>query len=249
MSVFPRLFAAAALSLAAAGAQAETYKLSSLEWPPFTGPALPQGGASAAVVRAAFAEAGAEVEIVFAPWQRAVALAEEGMEGVSALFPEYQRADSPRSTCSASIGSSPLGFAENVGAPVTWETLDDLKGLRIGAVDGYANTVAFDQMMADGALKVDLAPDDTSNLRKVSAGRIQLAVVDANVLDYIARTNDKVDAAKIRFNARPLELKTLHVCFGKHGVGEAARAAFARGLARIDPDAIMAAYFQANAGS
>lgn len=249
MAFARRLFAAALFCAATTPAAASDYTLTTLEWPPFVGADLPQGGASAAVVRAAYAAVGAEVEIVFAPWQRAVSLAREGEQAVAAVFPEYARADDDWSVCSPSIGTSPLGFAENVESPVAWATLEDLKPFHIGVVDGYANTDAFDAMMAAGDLKTDGAPDDVANLRKVAAGRLDLAVVDQNVMRHLAAADPKIDGDRIRFNAQPLEMKTLHVCFGRHAAGEAARGAFLRGLEQIDPEAVMADYFAAAQGS
>ena len=68
-------------------------KLSSLDWPPYTGPSLADKGATAAVVKAAFEAAGYKVQIDFFPWERAVFLARDPSSGYAGYFPEYYSTD------------------------------------------------------------------------------------------------------------------------------------------------------------
>lgn len=232
-------------SAAPAGAEPRTIRLASLDWPPFSGADLPDGGATIAVARAAYAAVGVTLEVVFAPWARVMRLAQGGEEDVVGYLPEYARADAPWSRCSASIGESPLGFVERADAPVAWRRLDDLKGRPIGVVRGYANTEAFDRMAADGALITEPVRDDVTNLRKIAGGRLGLAVIDRHVMAHLLADNPDIRASALRFNANVLENKTLHVCFSKDEAGAHAFALFAEGLARIDAAALMAAHLAA----
>lgn len=229
-----------------ARADGPVVKLTTLEWPPYTGADLPGSGASAEVVRKAFAAMGYTLEIEVLPWNRAVATAKSGADGVMGYFPEYYAAEIEADFIfSDPIGTGPLGFVEQAGNPVTWTTLDDLKGTTIGIVDGYVNTAEFDAMVADGTLTTEAVTSDLANLRKVAFGRIPLAVVDRNVLDYIAGTDPSVDPASLQFNARLLEEKTLHVCFRRTADGERMAEVLNTGLQRIDVPAVMAAAFDA----
>lgn len=227
-------FCACLLLGLAAPAMAETFNLASLDWPPYTGEKLAGQGISSQVVKAVFDKAGASVNFKFLPWQRAVDTARSDAAFVG-YFPEY--AD-PSSPClfSEPIGSGPLGFAEQTAKPITWSTLTELKNVKIGVVAGYVNTADFDKMVAAGELKADVATSDELNLLKLANGRFDLAVVDQNVMQYLLQTSPKLKplAAKLQFNSKPLEDKTLHVCFTNSAAGKLALAQFNAALKQVD---------------
>lgn len=218
-----------------AAAQDQTVTLTSLDWPPYTGENLPNQGTSAEKVKAAFKAMGYVAGVEILPWSRAVEEARRNPE-VIGYFPKYFEASTEDSFIfSQIIGESPLGFVEPVSAPVVWDTLADLKGLTIGIVRGYANTEAFDSMVAAGELKVDVVNNDLINVRKVLAGRLPLAVIDKNVLDYLLATNPDLVTGKtaLQFNKKPLEQKDLFVCFRKDAEGEKMVRIFNEGFRKI----------------
>jgi polar amino acid transport system substrate-binding protein len=234
------LAALAALTLPAV-AQDKIVHLTSLDWPPFSGESQKDKGAAVAVVQAAFAAVGYKVDVAFYPWNRAVALVKDGGD-FQGYFPEYAGADVEKDfILSAPLGSSPLGFAELAASPVTWNSLDDLKTKKIGVVDGYVNTDDLDARIAKGELHADKANSDLTNLKKLLAERIDLAVIDRAVMNDLIRTTPqlKESADKLRFNGKILEDKTLHIAFRKDAKGEAMAKAFAEGLAKIDAKAIL----------
>lgn len=230
------MLGSAALTIAAARAQTPVF--TTLEWPPYVSESLPDGGASTAVVRAAFRAAGGDVAFRFAPWARAVEMAIDGADGVVAVFPMYENDERDGVVCTRPIGFGPLGFAQPAAAPVVWATLTDVARLRIGVVRGFSNTMEFDRMAEEGLLRTDDARSDVANLRKIQLGRLDLAVIDPNVMAFITATDDRVDPRSLSFNARTLEDKTLHACFGEGPAARTARETFETGLARIDPTAI-----------
>lgn len=245
-----RIAAAALLALASLAlpaiaqdkpAQDNIVRLTSLDWPPFSGESQKDGGAAVAVARAAFAAVGYKVEVAFYPWNRAVALAKDGGD-FQGYFPEYAGPDVARDfILSTPLGSSPLGFAERAAAPVSWNSLDDLKTTRIGVVDGYVNTDDLDARIANGALHADKANSDLTNLKKLLAERIDLAVIDQAVMNDLLRGAPELKgtAGKLRFNPKMLEDKTLHIAFRKDAKGEAMAKLFAEGLAKVDAKAIL----------
>lgn len=210
---------------------AQAVVLTSLEWPPYTGAALPDQGKTSQVVRAAFSASGEALTIKFLPWQRAVDEAKVNPDVVG-YFPEYL---DPKSSClfSEPIGYGPLGFAQSRDKPVVWENLDDLKDKKIGVVSGYVNTQEFDNKVASNEIKVDSTNSDLQNLLKLSNGRLDLAVIDENVMNYLLTSEPKLKdvAAKINFNEKKLENKTLHVCFTDSPAGKIALQRFNDALA------------------
>jgi len=238
-----RLILVFVCSLMAVPAWAENrvVRLASLEWPPYT-TATDGHGASDAVVRAAFAAVGYEVEISYVPWQRAM-LAVRNDPQTDGVFPTYY-ASERNAFCSWSqpIGQSPVGFVQRKDAPVAWTTLADLKQIPIGTVQGYVNTPDFDAMALRGELTVERATDDATNLRKLLARRIRAAVIDQNVMRYLLSSDQALrgSADQFQFNAHLLDNKPIHVCFRKDQNGAVLTAALNDGLKKIDPTAVTA---------
>lgn len=235
----------AAVLIGSVSAQAKTVILSSLDWPPYTGAALRDLGASAAVAKAAFAAMGYTLKIEFFPWERAVNLA-KGDPKYAGYFPEYYSSDNAKDFIySAPMGTGPLGFVERKAAPVRWTSLDDLGGIKIGVVSGYINTDEFDSRVASGKISVDEASDDATNIMKVAGGRLPLAVIDPNVMAWLLANIPTLKNYRdvVQFNTKPLELKKLYVCFKKGSDGERLSAIFNEGLTKIDADRIMKDYF------
>jgi polar amino acid transport system substrate-binding protein len=120
-------FALAILTTAGTTSAAEkAVSIATLEWPPYTGSKLPSGGATTAVVNAAFEKAGYRVKVVYVPWKRAIDMALKGTEEVVAYFPGYHCRHREGFMPSNPLGNGPLGFAENVEAPITWKNVDDI---------------------------------------------------------------------------------------------------------------------------
>jgi polar amino acid transport system substrate-binding protein len=220
--------------------------LSTSEWPPYTGQALPGLGASSDIVRQAFRRAGYAVDIRFYPFKRAVAVAADdpSFAGYMTEYddPEVQK----RFVYSAAIGSSPLGFAENTASPVPWTTLDDLVGRRIGVVNGYVNTLGFDAMMRAGRLQTEGVDLDETNLRKLGARHLDLAVIDANVLDFLLTTS--LRGQPVRMNPHMLEDKKLYIAFRRDPRIDPIRQDFDKAMAGTDPVAYQQDYMRKLSG-
>ena len=228
-------------------AQNKVVRIVTLDWPPYTGSELPKGGATTEVVRAAFAKVGHDIEVVYRPWKRAINMAVKGSDGVVAYFPGYHCGHRPGFVSSEPLGNGPLGFAEHADAPMTWKNLDDIgkQKLKIGTVLGYANTDKFDAKVATKSIRAIPANDDVTNLKKLLRKRINAAVIDKFVLEYLKATEEglKAGAEHLQFNAKPLEDKTLYLCFRGDERGRSMKRLFNAGLARIDVETITEAYF------
>lgn len=208
------------LTVSSALQASDTVRIVSLEWPPFAGKNLPGGGSSLKLIRDVFAKSGIRVEYVFLPWNRALT---QFMQGhFDAIAPEYYNRHRQKA-CHFSRGfqSSPLGFLTPKAVEVTWRELSDLRDRVIGTVAGYANTIEFDQLVDQGVLRVEPVSNDETNILKVANGRIPMAVIDANVLDYLLRHQPRLQGLreKVHFNKKILESKQLFVCFSRNQRG------------------------------
>lgn len=242
---FKKLMAMIFSCLMAVSIQAkEKVFLTSLEWPPYAGANLPEQGASVAVAKAAFDAMGYELVVEFYPWSRAVNLAKNNPK-YAGYFPEYFSEGGTKDWIfSESMGNSPLGFAQPANKPVSWSSMKDLEQYTIGVVRGYVNTAEFDSKVANGEIKAIPVTADMNNMQKVATGRIDMAVIDKNVMNYLFNNEPELKSlqGKASFNDKLLEDKTLHVAFKKSAKGEELSKVFNDGLKKIDVKAIMAKY-------
>ena len=241
------LIAVGVASLVPAFGQEKVVHIATTDWPPYTQQNLPAGGASSKVVRAAFEKMGYGVEVSFLSWKRAIQLAAKGTDNAIAYFPGYHCRHRSGFEPSEPIGYGPLGFAENIEAPITWKTLDDLgeQRLKIGTVLGYANTDEFDSKVGSGWIITIPSDDDIANLKKLLRKRIDAAVVDKLTLEYLKATDPvlKEGADKLMFDETPLEEKTLNLCFRADDEGRLLKHLFNAGLEQIAVDSITDDYF------
>lgn len=227
-----------------AGALAEDYKMTSLDWPPYTNEKLPAKGATSAVVSEVMRTMGSKVNIEFYAWSRTLNLVKSDNNYI-AYFPEYySKANEADFLYSDPIGSGPLAFIERKTNPILWASYESLKGKKIGIVRDYVNTAELDSKIASKALTGEEAPDDVKNILKLAAGRVDVAVVDVNVYNFLTKSDPLIKevAGKLQVNGKILEDKKLYVCFKKSPEGEKARLAFNEGLKKIDVNAIMKKY-------
>lgn len=218
-------------------------RFTTLDWPPFSAAGLAGGGAFVEILREALAPAGIRVEVEVLPWKRAVDKASRD-PAIAGFLPVYLDDLVGGFFPSAQVLASPLGLAERRADSIAWSTLDDLKPLRIGTVLGYTNTPAFDEAVQARRLTIEEAPDDLSNLLKVAAGRLRVAVIDCTVLRFLLDHEARLAAARgaVQCNPRPLALKGIFVALRDDARGHALDGAIRRGLAQVDPEAVMARY-------
>ena len=237
----------AALALGGADALAadKTVELLTLEWPPYTASTLSGGGATTSIVRKAFEAAGYQVKVAFLPWKRAVEMVSEASNTPVAFFPGYHCKQKEGLVASEAVGDGPIGFAENVEAPLAWSSLDDLDGKRIGTVIGYSNTEEFDARAAEGRIKPEAAADDVTNLRKLANKRLDAVVIDKFVFEYMRKKDAGLaeSRGKLAFNGKPLKTNTLFVCARGDAAGTQLIQDLNTGLRTLDINALTKDYF------
>ncbi|PWC44319.1 transporter substrate-binding domain-containing protein [Azospirillum sp. TSO22-1] len=221
-----------AMTLAPAAGRADEVRLTTLEWPPYSG-SLPDNGFSAVVVREAFKAMGHTVSIEVLPWQRAVKSAKDDA-GIAGYFPEYP-AELDGFTLSESIGDSPLGLIVPAGKPAADVSPAGLSRLKLGVVNGYVNAKPVAEALAAGTFKAEGVVDDETNIKKVAAERIDAAEIDRYVFAYLMRNAAALAPLQGKVEFGPvLESKTLHVAFNTRPEGRRWAAVFAEGLRKID---------------
>jgi polar amino acid transport system substrate-binding protein len=234
------------LMVPAVHAQTSSMRLSTLEWPPYVSASLPDEGLTTSLVKTVASQAGIATSISYAPWSRAVQVGSND-PSYAGYFPAFYLPEREK-TCyfSGEIGHSVIGFAYLKPQAFQWNTLADLRGQQIGTVQAYANGEEFDAMVRQGLLKTDIAPSDISNLRKLLAKRISVAVIDRDVLRQLLITEASLQADKDRIVFHPRELTTfsMRICFQRTESGQALQKAFDAELKKVNIKKLENAYFQ-----
>ncbi|WP_343629505.1 transporter substrate-binding domain-containing protein [Roseateles sp.] len=219
-------------------------RLVATEFPPYTGSTLPGGGIACEITRAALAQAGQTVTLSFRPWARALLEFQRGdFDAVVGAWRSAERERTMRFPAPLGILNQ-VGFMARAGAGIRVDDLNALRGRRIGVVNGYANPERFEA----AKLPVEGAVDDLANLRKLLAGRIELALIDKGVAMHLLETQLHEGAGKLVWTEPAITEIPLYTAFSRtRGDGERIAAAFARGLGDMQSNGKLAALLHQSA--
>jgi polar amino acid transport system substrate-binding protein len=217
-------------------AAAETkLTLGTVNWEPYYGENLENGGVLSAVAKAAFKKVGYEIEIQFMDWNRAVGLTKAGkLDGLFGCY--YTEERTKVMNISDSIGEAEMVLFSRKGANITFKSLEDLKPYKIGIMRGQVYTKEFD---AADFLKKELADKFEVNIKKLLSGRIDLILESKVVLQDFINRNFSQDIAKIEALSPALQSNSIHIGFSKKiDVNDKIVADFNKGLQQIKDEGI-----------
>lgn len=227
-----------ALALAGAGLPARSrdrlpasreLRLVATEFPPYTGVTLEDGGTAAAITRAALERAGLRMVLQFRPWARALFEMQQGQwDGIIGAWYTAERESYMAFSLPLGI-TNRIGFMARAGMSTAVGDLSKLGNLKIGVVRDYANPPAFER----ANLKRDEAFDDLSNLRKLLAGRVDLALIDKGVAFHLIKTQ-QLDGSKLIWLEPPVAEMQLFTALSRRDPELIAHlAAFNKGLSEL----------------
>lgn len=194
---------------------AEKIRITNGEWPPYLSESLKYYGIASRIITEAFALEGITVEYGFFPWKRSLIMAEIGEWDGSAVWlrsPEREAAfflsDPVIDSCYVFFHLKSFAF--------DWETVEDLKKIKIGGTLGYNYGEAFEKAEKEGEIMVERVPRDEQNLMKLLRQRIQLFPLDVYVGYAMLRKNFQPDEIKLFTNHdKPLRSDPLHLLLTK----------------------------------
>ncbi|WP_165856885.1 substrate-binding periplasmic protein [Marinobacter sp. JSM 1782161] len=194
--------------------RAETVRLTNGDWPPFLIEEPPHGLVSQVVERA-FALEGVDVEWGFFPWSRSFKLARDGNWDGSAGW-----SCSPEREINFYF-SDPIApihyvFFHRADRTFEWDTIHDLKGLRIGLTQDYNYGRALARADAEGLITTDVTTSDRVNFRKLLAGRIDLFPIDIEVGRHMLREQfSEEEARRLTYHPHVLHAAQLHLILSR----------------------------------
>ncbi|WP_060480732.1 ABC transporter substrate-binding protein [Pseudomonas sp. NBRC 111119] len=161
----------------------ERLRLVSDDWAPYVYEQEGQPrGIDVEVTTQVFARLGVQVEWQFMPWKRCLAMVEQGQaDGVMDIFQSDARHPY------LLFPAEPMSVVEFVlfqanARRHSVDNLNDLGNLRIGTSPGYDYGTAFNQA---SAFQREAAPTHEANFGKLVLGRIDLAITDRKVGQYL----------------------------------------------------------------
>ena len=213
MTKFRWTAAAVALTslVAASPGWARTINLTTLNWSPYYGENLDDGGPVTAIAKAAAKEAGHTLEMSWMPWKRALEMAKRGRrDGLLGAYYNKERDKAFHFTIPMySVTGSFI--AKKSFERDSYESLKDLKGYSMGFLRGGEFPDKF-----DSADYLDKRPGkNEANMRKLVNGRIDLAAMANTVFfDLLKRKTDE-SAGDYKALQPPLWNKNLYITISK----------------------------------
>jgi len=179
-SVFIILFAVCSYSHAE-----ETWKITSLNWEPYSGDTIRSQGNSVQKLREALRKKGIRLLVEFYPWLRAQKKATT-TEYIG-YFPAWPEEVAEGFIASSIVDWSEVAYMQKIGSKVSSDNIEDIiKKHCVGFVKTYVYPKEIAVALKKYPSKVDGSPNEFSLLKKLSTGRIQVGITDPNVMLYLA---------------------------------------------------------------
>jgi polar amino acid transport system substrate-binding protein len=167
--------------IATGGAVAGDLSVVASPWPPYVDERLERNGLAVHVVTAALRRAGYDTEVTLVEWPRDLEGAEAGnFDVIASIWRTDERARSL--SFSEPYLVSETRFVKRRDAPHRYGSPDDLQGLRIGIVGGYAygGEASSRELDLEPAARASVL----ENLRRLLAGELDLVLADERVALY-----------------------------------------------------------------
>ncbi len=163
----------------------ETWKITSLDWQPYSGSDMSTQGNSIQRLRELLKQEGITLLVDFFPWLRSKHNAKK--EEYIGYFPAWPEEVDEGFIASSPVDWSEVGILKKEGSDVIFNNIDELfKKYKVGIIQTYVYPKEIDDAIKRYPEHVDKTPDEVSLVRKLSAGRHVVAITDPNVMLYLA---------------------------------------------------------------
>lgn len=203
------------LTFSAPGWSKELLTIATGDYEPWAGKNLKNGGFVNHLVKVVFEDAGYDVRFVYVPWARNH---EESKKGKYDASSYWKCTDERRELfiCSEQVAQETYVFFHLKTYDFQWNTLDDLKGLEVGATRSYAYTEEFLSKGEEGLYNIQFSHNDTINFRKLVRDRINVFPISLiSGYSLIQREFDPAVEGMLTFNPKPLLKLSGHLLFPK----------------------------------
>lgn len=215
----------------------QTLKITTGEFVPYCGHALPHEGYINHVIREAFKLEGVEVQFEYYPWKRAYILARDGFYAATSFW--YLTKERPSFFY---ISEKPIEpntyffFHLKTQKIPYWNNLPELKGFTIGLTRGYSFLPEYLKKIEAQGLSVEVVDTDIQNFKKLLAGRIDIFPLDLMVGQSLLCSHFTIEERKlITYHPQPLFVTDAYLLFSKsHPDGKKWCDIFNHGMAKLE---------------
>lgn len=185
------------------------------------------------------------LEVSFAPLVRARILSLQKNE-MSGFFPVTDAKVTSDFILSKTVYSSNWVFAERKNRTIKWNNPEDLIPYSIGNVKGYDLDELLSNVNKQQALKIDESPSDELNLLKLANSRIDLALVNATMFEFLMKSSPKLRPfeGEMQLNPKIIRLDDYGVAFKKTALGKEHMLVFNKNFSKQEFTRMVNIYFK-----
>jgi len=199
------------LTLGSLSLKAETLSLVADEWPPYVDESLAHRGLAIDLVTSAFARAGYDVNFDLENWNHALEGARIGVYDVVAnIWLTEDRAKDLDFSDAYLVND--IRFIKRKSSAVTFDTMDDLQGLLVGTIKGYAYPADFSSYPA--VVKI-IQPALLPALNYLVQGQFDLVIGDKHSIEYTLREFLGFEAKNLEFLEKSVGKSPLHIAVSR----------------------------------
>lgn len=186
------------------------------EWPPYLSESYKNYGVASDIVSKAFEAQGIRVKFGFYPWKRSFELAKSNPEWHGTLIWTHSEERAIEFHYSDVVMTLNDVFFHRSDTPFDWASMDDLKGLRVGATLGYFYGAEFEKAEKERVFKVDRVSDDITNLKKLMRGRIDVFPLTTEVgYELVFDTFPRSSRNLIVNHQKPIRSSSYHLILSR----------------------------------
>ena len=164
----------------------ETWRITSLVWPPYSSPDLPDQGTSIKKLTELLKKENITLIVEFYPWHRAKYLVQTNPKYLG-IFPAWPEDVFDNALISPAIDWSEIAILKLSEQELTFDSIDNLfKEYPVGVVSTYIYPDIIENAIKKYPHNVEHAPNEYSLLMKLSKGRGLAAITDPKVMFHLA---------------------------------------------------------------
>lgn len=193
-------------SLISSAEEIHSWKIASLEWPPYASAKMDNGGTAIAELRHLLSVSGITLEVDYLPWEQAQQLAEDGR--YLGYFPAWPSEVKAGFVTSQPVAYSQLALLTLVNSDLALTNSAKMLGQhKIGIVGSYTYPQRVSQLITEYAANIRAVADESSLLSMLQTGEADFAISSPEVMSYLTYKHNLPPVRVIsQFEDQPLVL-------------------------------------------